>query len=135
MRLHMLPLERQIQADRLNRCFKDAFRGHQVLLKIEREIELRWCDLMSKLDGREERSAKLREFLDFPERLRPFARGNKQVKDLSKGDIRKELLRSFRRPYLNEEDLMPGAPRDSICPETGRKPLELESGQRCAENM
>eukprot|EP00913_Durusdinium_trenchii_P032407 g30343.t1 len=76
MLLHMLPLQRQIQ----------------VLLSIERDIELKWCDLMAKALGREERSSRLREFLNFHERL---------------------------RPYLNEEDKLPG-----------KRPLEQESGKR-----
>jgi len=80
MLVHMLGLERQIQ----------------VLLSIERDIELKWCDLMSKVDGREERSAKLREFLNFSERL---------------------------RPYLNDEDLLPG-----------KRPIEKESGKKLEIN-
>jgi len=76
MLLHMLGLNRQIQ----------------VLLSIERDVELQWCELMAKVEVREERSGKLREYLNFTQRL---------------------------RPYLNEEDLLPG-----------KKPLEKESGQK-----
>eukprot|EP00435_Cladocopium_sp_Y103_P060669 s1474_g22.t1 len=80
MLLHMLGLNRQIQ----------------VLLSIERDVELKWCELMAKVEGRDQRSGKLREYLNFTQRL---------------------------RPYLNEEDLLPG-----------KKPIEKESGQKLEIN-
>ncbi|CAE7257494.1 unnamed protein product [Symbiodinium natans] len=71
MQIHTLTLERQLQ----------------IMLSIERDIELQWYGLSLKVKSPDERSRQLRTYLNFEERLRPYLLeadlvGGKQLRDL-----------------------------------------------------
>eukprot|EP00439_Symbiodinium_sp_Y106_P044381 s4528_g5.t1 len=71
MQLHMLTIQRQLQ----------------IMLSIERDIEIKWSALSMKVKAPEECSRQIRAYLNFRDRLRPYLLeedlvGGKQARDL-----------------------------------------------------